>query len=103
MAYLNITKENFNELVMNIGKPILLDFWAPWCGPCMQLSPIIEQLGNELEEVIVGKVNVDDEMELAQQFRVLSIPTLIVVKGGEVTGKAVGFRTKEEILSLISK
>ena len=103
MAYLNITKENFSELVMNIGKPILLDFWAPWCGPCMQLSPIIEQLGNELEDVIVGKVNVDDEMELAQQFRVLSIPTLIVVKGGEVTGKAVGFRTKEEILALISK
>ena len=103
MAYLNITKENFNELVMNIGKPILLDFWAPWCGPCKQIAPIIEQLGNELEDVIVGKVNVDDEMELAQQFRVLSIPTLIVVKGGEVTGKAVGFRTMEEILTLISK
>ena len=103
MAYLNITKENFNELVMNTGKPVLLDFWAPWCSPCMQLSPVIEQLGNELEDVIVGKVNIDDEMELAQQFRVLSIPTLIVVKGGKVTGKAVGFRTKEEILSLISK
>ena len=103
MAYLNITKENFNELVMNIGKPILLDFWAPWCGPCMQLSPIIEQLGNELEDIIVGKVNIDDEMELAQQFRVMSIPTLVVVKGGEVTGKAVGFRTKEEILALISR
>ena len=103
MAYLNITKENFNELVMNIGKPILLDFWAPWCGPCMQLSPIIEQLGNELEDIIVGKVNIDDDMELAQQFRVMSIPTLVVVKGGEVTGKAVGFRTKEEILALISR
>ena len=103
MAYLNITKENFNELVMNIGKPILLDFWAPWCGPCMQLSPIIEQLGNELEDIFVGKVNIDDEMELAQQFRVMSIPTLVVVKGGEVTGKAVGFRTKEEILALISR
>ena len=103
MAYLNITKENFNELVMNIGKPILLDFWAPWCGPCKQIAPIIEQLGNELEDVIVGKVNVDDEMELAQQFRVMSIPTLIVVKGGEVTGKAIGFRTREEILALISK
>ena len=103
MAYLNITKENFNELVMNIGKPILLDFWAPWCGPCMQLSPIIEQLGNELDDIIVGKVNIDDEIDLARQFRVMSIPTLIVVKGGEVTGKAVGFRTKEEILTLISK
>ena len=103
MAYLNITKENFNELVMNIGKPILLDFWAPWCGPCTQIAPIIEQLGNELEDVIVGKVNVDDEMELAQQFRVMSIPTLIVVKGGEVTGTAIGFRTREEILALIYK
>ena len=103
MAYLNITKENFNELVMNIGKPVLLDFWAPWCGPCKQIAPIIEQLGNELEDVIVGKVNVDDEMELAQQFRVLSIPTLVVIKGGEVTGKAVGFRNREEILAMISK
>ena len=103
MAYLNITKENFNELVMNIGKPILLDFWAPWCGPCMQLSPIIEQLGNELEDIIVGKVNVDDEMDLAQQFHVLSIPTLIVVKDGKVTGKAVGFRSREEILTLLFK
>ena len=103
MAYLNITKENFNELVVNAGKPVLLDFWAPWCGPCKQIAPIIEQLGNELEDVIVGKVNVDDEMDLAQQFRVLSIPTLIVVKGGEVTGKAVGFRSREEILALISK
>lgn len=103
MAYLNITKENFNELVMNIGKPVLLDFWAPWCGPCKQIAPIIEQLGNELEDVIVGKVNVDDEMELAQQFRVLSIPTLVVIKGGEVTGKAVGFRSREDILAMISK
>ena len=103
MAYLNITKENFNELVMNASKPVLLDFWAPWCGPCKQIVPIIEQLGNELEDVIVGKVNVDDEMELAQQFRVLSIPTLVVIKGGEVTGKAVGFRTREEILAMISK
>ena len=103
MAYLNITKENFNELVMNASKPVLLDFWAPWCGPCKQIAPIIEQLGNELEDVIVGKVNVDDEMELAQQFRVLSIPTLVVIKGGEVTGKAVGFRDREEILAMISK
>ena len=103
MAYLNITKENFDELIMNIGKPVLLDFWAPWCGPCQQIAPIIEQLGNELEDVIVGKVNVDEEMELAQRFRVLSIPTLVVVKGGEVTGKAVGFRNKQEILALISK
>jgi len=103
MAYLNITKENFDDPVMNIGKPILLDFWAPWCGPCKQLSPIIEQIAHEREDIIVGKVNVDDEMELAKEFRVLSIPTLVVIKGGEVTGKAVGFRSREEILKLIEK
>ena len=103
MAYQNVTKENFDELLMNIGKPILLDFWAPWCGPCQQIAPIIEQIGDEQEEFIVGKVNVDEEMDLAQRFRVMSIPTLIVVKGGEVTAKAVGFRTREEILQLMKK
>ena len=103
MAYLNITKENFDELIMNIGKPVLLDFWAPWCGPCQKVGPIVEQLGEELEDIIVGKVNVDEEMELAKQFRVMSIPTLVVIKGGEVSAKAVGFRSREEILALISK
>lgn len=103
MAYLNITKENFDELVMNIGKPVMLDFWAPWCGPCQQLAPIVEQLAEEQEEIIVGKVNVEEQMELARQFRVMSIPTLVVIKGGEVTGKAVGFRTREEILKLMEK
>lgn len=103
MAYQNITRENFDELIMNIGKPVLLDFWAPWCGPCQQISPIVEQISDEQEDIIVGKVNVDEEMELARRFRVVSIPTLVVFKGGEVTGKAVGFRTREEILALISK
>lgn len=103
MAYMNITKENFDEIVMNIGKPVLLDFWAPWCGPCKQLAPIVEQLAEEQEDFIVGKVNVDDEMELARQFRVMSIPTLVVIKGGEVTAKAVGFRTRDEILKLMEK
>ena len=103
MAYQTVTKENFDELLMNIGKPLLLDFWAPWCGPCKQVGPIVEQIAEEREDFIVGKVNVDDEMELAQRFRVLSIPTLIVIKNGEVTAKAVGFRTKEEILKLMEK
>ena len=103
MAHLNVTRENFDDLIMNIGKPILLDFWAPWCGPCQQISPILEQIAEEQEDFIVGKVNVDEEMDLARQFRVMSIPTLIVVKGGEVTGKAVGFRNRNEILELMKK
>ena len=103
MACTNITKESFDEFVMNIGKPVLLDFWAPWCGPCKQIAPIVEAIGEERDDIIVGKVNVDEEMELAQRFRVLSIPTLVVVRGGEVTAKAVGFRTREEILKLIAK
>ena len=103
MAYQTVTKENFDELLMNIGNPLLLDFWAPWCGPCKQVGPIVEQIAEEREDFIVGKVNVDDEMELAQRFRVLSIPTLVVIKNGEVTAKAVGFRTKEEILKLMEK
>ena len=103
MAHLDITKENYDELVVNIGKPVLLDFWAPWCGPCRQIAPIVEQIGTEREDIIVGKVNVDDEMELAQRYRVMSIPTLVALEGGKVIGKAVGFRNKEEILALISK
>ena len=103
MAHLDITKENYDELVINIGKPVLLDFWAPWCGPCQQIAPIIEQIGAEREDIIVGKVNVDDEMELAQRYRVMSIPTLVALEGGKVIGKAVGFRNKEEILALLGK
>lgn len=104
MAHLDITRENFDEFVINIGKPVLLDFWAPWCSPCKQIAPIVEQIAAERDDIIVGKVNVDDEMELAQRYRVMSIPTLVVVEnGGEVTGKAVGFRTREEILELLKK
>lgn len=103
MAHLDITRENFDELIVNIGKPVLLDFWAPWCGPCQQLSPIVEQLGRELEDTFVGKVNVDEETELAKRYHVMSIPTLVVLKGGQVAGKAVGFRTREEILNLLKE
>lgn len=104
MAHLDVTTENFDELIINIGKPVLLDFWAPWCGPCKQIAPIVEQIAAEREDIIVGKVNVDDNMELAKRYRVMSIPTLVVLNnGGEVTGKAVGFRTREEILKLLEK
>ena len=103
MACQHITKETFEDFVMNLGKPVLLDFWAPWCGPCQQLGPIVEQIGDKREDFTVGKVNVDEEAELARQFQVRSVPTLIVVKGGEVTAKAVGFRTREEILELMDE
>ena len=103
MAHLDITRENFDELLVNIGKPVLLDFWAPWCGPCMQLSPIVEEIGAERDDIIVGKVNLDEDEELAQRYRVMSIPTLIVLVGGKVVGKAVGFRNKQEILDLLPK
>ena len=104
MAHLDVTKENFDELIINIGKPVLLDFWAPWSGPCKQIAPIIEAIARERDDIIVGKVNVDEDMELAQRYRVMSIPTLVVLNnGGEVTAKAVGFRTREEILNLLKK
>ena len=103
MAHLDITKENFDELIVNIVKPVLLDFWAPWCGPCKQIAPIVEQIGAEREDIIVGKVNVDEEMELAQRYKVMSIPTLVVLNGGKVAGTAVGFRNRQEILDLIFK
>ena len=104
MAHLDVTKENFDELIINIGKPVLLDFWAPWCGPCKQIAPIIEAIAAERDDIIVGKVNIDENMELAQRYRVMSIPTLVVLNnGGEVTAKAVGFRTREEILNLLKK
>ena len=103
MSVIHITKDNFEEKVLNATGKVLLDFWAPWCGPCQMIGPIVEQIGEEREDIIVGKVNVDEDMELAQRYRVMSIPTLVVVNGGEVTGKAVGFRTREEILNLITK
>ena len=101
MAYQNITKANFDEILMNIGKPVLLDFWAPWCGPCQQIAPIVEAIAEEREDIIVGKVNVDEEMELAVQFGIASIPTLIVMDKGQAVNKMIGFRPKEAIEAMI--
>ena len=101
MAHLEITRENFDEIVVNIGKPVILDFWASWCGPCRQLSPILDEIAEEREDIAVGKVNVDEETELTQRYGILSVPTILVMNGGKVAATAVGYRSKEEILQLV--
>lgn len=101
MAVLHITKDNFQELVVNSTKPVLLDFWAPWCGPCRMVAPIVEEIAAENDAIAVGKINVDEEMELAVQFGVASIPTLVVMRGGKAVATAVGYRPKADILRLL--
>lgn len=101
MALITITKDNFENAVLKSEKPVLLDFWASWCGPCRMVSPVIDAIAEEETDIVVGKVNVDDEMELAQAFRIMSIPTLIVVKDGKIANQAVGVRSKAEILEMI--
>lgn len=101
MAVVTITKENFENEVLKSDKPVLLDFWATWCGPCRMVSPIVDEIANERDDIKVGKINVDEQGELSMQFRIVSIPTLIVMKNGEVVNKAVGAMTKEEILNLL--
>ena len=98
---MNITKENFEELVIRSDKTVLLDFWAPWCGPCRMVAPIVEEIAGEREDVLLGKVNVDEEMELAVQFGVSSIPTLVVMKNGQAVAQAVGYRPKADIEKLL--
>ena len=101
MAVLTITKENFEAEVLQSDKPVLLDFWAVWCGPCRMVSPIVDEIAEERDDIKVGKINVDEQGELAQQFGVMSIPTLVVMKNGQFANKAVGAMPKEEILALL--
>ena len=98
-----ITKDNFQAEVLQSDKPVLIDFWASWCGPCKMVSPIVDQIADEHAEIKVGKVNVDDEPELAGQFGVMSIPTLLVIKEGKVAAQAVGFRPKEQLEEMLLK
>ena len=100
MAIVHVTKENFQELLSS-DKPVLLDFYAEWCGPCRMIAPIVEEIANERDDVIVGKVNVDEQGELAQAYDVMSSPTLIVLKDGKVANQATGARPKAAILALL--
>jgi thioredoxin 1 len=103
MSLLHITKDNFQTLVTESPNPVLLDFWAVWCGPCKMIAPIVEQIAEERPDITVGKVDVDQEMELAVKFGITSIPTLIVLKNGAVTATSVGYRPKADILALLDK
>ena len=101
MALIHITKDNFDAIVNQNEKRVLIDFWAPWCGPCQMVGPIIEEIANERDDIIVGKINVDEEMELAKKFRIVSIPTIIVMENGEKAASSVGHKPKEDILKLL--
>lgn len=102
MAEIIVTKSNFEEEVINSSIPVLVDFWASWCGPCMMLAPIIEEIAEENEGTIkVCKVNVDEEAELAGQFNIMSIPTVLAFKDGKVVNSSIGFRSKEDIISIV--
>ena len=101
MSAVNINSANFDVEVMSSDRPVLLDFWAPWCGPCRMVGPIIEEIAEEHSDIKVGKVNVDEQPELARQFGVSSIPTLVVMKKGRITNQAMGARPKSQILALL--
>lgn len=101
MSVQTITKENFDEVVLKSDKPVLVDFWADWCGPCRMVSPIVDEIAEERADIVVGKVNVDEQGELAMRFGVMGIPTLLVFKGGELVQQAVGARPKDALLALL--
>ncbi len=101
MSAININKNNFHQEVMNSEKPVLLDFWAPWCGPCRMVVPLVEEIAKERSDIKVVKINVDEEQELAMQFGVMSIPMLVVMKDGKIVNKSVGAKPKAQILAML--
>ena len=101
MSVINITRNNFQNEIINSDKPVLLDFWAPWCGPCRMVGPILEEIAGERSDIKIGKINVDEQLELASQFRVMSIPTLIVIKDGKIVNQSMGAKPKNTILAML--
>lgn len=101
MSAMNINKNNFREEVLDSVKPVLLDFWAPWCGPCRMVGPVLEEIANERPDIKIGKINVDEEMELASQFGIMSIPTLVVIKDGKIVNQSLGAKPKHQILAML--
>ena len=101
MSVIHISKNNFQNEVLNSEKTVLLDFWAPWCGPCRMVSPIVDEIAAERGDIKVGKINVDEQPELAGRFGVMSIPTLVVMKDGKIIHQAVGARPKAQILAML--
>ena len=101
MSVITITNANFEKEVLQSEKPVLLDFWAAWCGPCRMVSPVIDEIAEERSDIRVGKINVDEEQELAEAFQVMSIPTLVVMKEGEVVNKSMGAKPKNQILAML--
>jgi len=100
MSVITVTKENFKKEVLESDCPVLLDFWATWCGPCMMVSPVVDSIAEEVRSKKVGKVNVDEQAELAASFGIVSIPTLIVMKDGKIANKSIGVKSKDEILAM---
>lgn len=101
MSAIQVTKENFEEIVLKAEKKVLLDFWAPWCGPCRMVLPVVEEIAEERDDIVVGKVNVDEQPELASRYGVMTIPTLIVFENGEELQRSVGAKNKRAILNMV--